>query len=133
MHNAFTLAWLQAFSAAPSHCQANFGTLTTAPGLPRGVQGSFISHDDILAFDASACLVFEWSEIFSRKATSSCSRLTGMRRKEEYLSLRFNTAKQEVSWGCTISSGETVESMFGQKKRISASCCEEAEAQMSPV
>lgn len=56
------------------------------------------------------------SEIFSRKATSSCSRLAGMRRKKEYLSLWLNTEKQEVSWGCPISSSETVESISDQQK-----------------
>lgn len=47
---------------------------------------------------------------------------------------RVSEPAVEHSWGCTISSSETVESISGQeKKRNSASCCEEPEVQMSPV
>lgn len=71
VYDAFTLARLQAgseqVSAALWHGQASFSTLSVAPGLPRGLHGSFINHDDILPFDASACLVFERSEMFMRK------------------------------------------------------------------
>lgn len=65
MRDAFPLAWLQAGSepsAQPSdtarRVPVRWPSLQASPGGP---PASFISHDDILAFDASACLVFEWA------------------------------------------------------------------------